>query len=763
MINLKNKKVSALGALGLSVGTAIGWGSFVVTGSSFLSKAGPLGSIIGIVVGMLIMLVLAYNYHYMMNKYPNSNGGIYTFAKNTLGGDHAFLVSWFLIITYAAILWANVSSFSLFARYIFGTTFQFGFHYSIGGYDVWLGEILLSLFFLLLFAGICLIKRNITSTIQAGLTLLFVALIIAGFIIAFIMHKGGIETYKPDFADDGSSEISQIIGVIGMMPWAFIGFESISHSSKDFKFRHKNVFKVLAISVAVTAIVYILICQLSISVFPDNYANWYEYLTDLNGSNSLTGLDAIPAFYVMHRYLGIPGLAIFVVALLAILMTSLIGNIVALSNLLQSMAEDGIFPKLFSKVDKHGNPKNTIIVITIITTIMLFFGRVLIGWVVDVNTFCGVIVYTYISVITIKQARRDAKKGREGLMAGITGLIFGAAFAISIIVQDFMKSDYLAKESIVIFILWAVLGFIYYAVLLKKDKTRMFGHSIAALFGLFVLIIYSIGSWLIKLIDTEGLDKNTIIVGIVFGVVLLIAAQAVFFFVFWVIKKREVALQDKLVLGMATMVEGRDNSTGGHIKRTSDVVRFLVEEMIKDPSLDLNATFYQSLIKAAPMHDLGKITIDDVILRKPGKFTPEEYQTMKTHSASGAVILTQILKDVTDKNFEMVAINVAHYHHERWDGKGYPQGLKGEEIPLEARIMAIADVYDALVSKRVYKDEFSFDEAYRIIIENMGKQFDPGLERYFDRARKRIENYYLELKKEQREAEASSLDNEQLV
>ena len=142
------------------------------------------------------------------------------------------------------------------------------------------------------------------------------------------------------------------------------------------------------------------------------------------------------------------------------------------------------------------------------------------------------------------------------------------------------------------------------------------------------------------------------------------------------------------------------------------------------------------------MHDLGKITIDDVILRKPGKFTPEEYQVMKTHSAAGAVILAQILKDVTDKNFEAVAINVAHYHHERWDGKGYPQGLKGEEIPLEARIMAIADVYDALVSKRVYKDEFSFETAYRIIIENMGTQFDPGLEKYFARAREKIEEYY---------------------
>ena len=108
------KSISALGAFALSIGTAIGWGSFVVTGSSFVSKAGPLGSIIGLLIGMLIMGVVAYNYSYMMKKYPDSNGGIYSFAKHTLGGDHAFLIAWFLIITYAAILWANISSFSLF-------------------------------------------------------------------------------------------------------------------------------------------------------------------------------------------------------------------------------------------------------------------------------------------------------------------------------------------------------------------------------------------------------------------------------------------------------------------------------------------------------------------------------------------------------------------------------------------------------------------------------------------------------------------------
>ena len=746
MDRLKKKKVSALGALGLSIGTAIGWGSFVVTGSSFLSKAGPLGSIIGIIIGMLIMLVLAYNYHYMMNKYPDSNGGIYTFAKNTLGGDHAFLVSWFLIITYAAILWANVSSISLFARYIFGGTFQFGFHYSIGGYDIWLGEILLSLTIFLLFVGVCLLKRNVSTSIQAGLVILFVALIIAGFIVAFIMHEGGIDTYKPDFAPTGNNEFTQIVGVVGMMPWAYIGFESISHQSKDFKFRHRNVFKIFLISVTVTALIYILICELSISVFPSEYANWYEYLTS---STSLSGLDGIPAFYVVNRYLGIFGLVMFVIALLAIILTSIIGNMLALSNLLHSMADDGIFPKPFAKLDKNDNPRNIVIAIALVTSLMLFFGRMLIGWIVDINTFCGIIVYLYISIITVNKARHDANHRGEGMLAGISGLVLGIAFMISVIFNDFVNSDYLAKESILIFVIWALLGFVYYAFLIKRDKKRMFGHSMAALFGLFVLIIYSIGSWMLKIIGNEsGVDRTEAVIGVITSTSLLIVTQIVFFVVFSTIKKREVALQDKLVLGMATMVEGRDNSTGGHIKRTSNVVRFIVEEMMKDPSLEeLNHSFYQNVTKAAPMHDLGKITIDDAILRKPGRFTPEEYEVMKTHSPEGAKILEQILKDVTDKSLEGIAINVAHYHHERWDGKGYPNGLKGDDIPLEARIMAIADVYDALVSKRVYKDEFSFDEANRIIMENMGKQFDPGLEKYFVRARSKIEKYYIESRK----------------
>ena len=209
-----------------------------------------------------------------------------------------------------------------------------------------------------------------------------------------------------------------------------------------------------------------------------------------------------------------------------------------------------------------------------------------------------------------------------------------------------------------------------------------------------------------------------------------------------------VEMHNNLILSMATMVESRDNSTGGHIKRTSEVVNILISEIQKDKDqnhLQISADFCHNIIKAAPMHDLGKIAVDDEILRKPGRFTEEEFEKMKAHAAEGARIVHEILKDTDDKAFHILAENVAHYHHERWDGSGYPEGLKGEDIPLEARIMAVADVYDALVSKRVYKDAMSFEKADSIMMESFGKHFDRQLEKYYVAARPRLEEYYSKL------------------
>ena len=201
-------------------------------------------------------------------------------------------------------------------------------------------------------------------------------------------------------------------------------------------------------------------------------------------------------------------------------------------------------------------------------------------------------------------------------------------------------------------------------------------------------------------------------------------------------------IQRKVVLSLANMVENRDDSTGGHVKRTSDVIGYIVESARRLGKYDIDDVKAEDIVRAAPMHDLGKITIENSILLKPGKLTKEEWTIMKTHSAKSGEFVKIILEDVEEKHFVDVAYNVARFHHERWDGKGYPEGRIGETIPVEARIMAIADVYDALVSKRCYKEPFSFEEASKIMLDGMGTQFDPNMYDVFLDCREELEKYY---------------------
>ena len=202
-------------------------------------------------------------------------------------------------------------------------------------------------------------------------------------------------------------------------------------------------------------------------------------------------------------------------------------------------------------------------------------------------------------------------------------------------------------------------------------------------------------------------------------------------------------MKDMLILGMADMVESRDQNTGGHIKRTSAVVNVFAARLRQDhEQFHFEKEFLKQVEKAAPMHDLGKIAIDDVVLRKLGKYTDAEYAQMKRHPAEGAKIVENILHGVEDDSFVQVAKNIALYHHEKWDGKGYPTGLSGTDIPVEARIMALADVFDALVSKRCYKDAFTYDKAFSIIEESLGEHFDPELGKAFIACRPQLEELY---------------------
>ncbi|MBR3449096.1 MAG: HD domain-containing protein [Oscillospiraceae bacterium] len=208
-------------------------------------------------------------------------------------------------------------------------------------------------------------------------------------------------------------------------------------------------------------------------------------------------------------------------------------------------------------------------------------------------------------------------------------------------------------------------------------------------------------------------------------------------------------VQNSIITGMASVVESRDNSTGGHINRTSHVVRIFAKKLLQEKAvcelLKLDHPFLHNVTKAAPMHDIGKIAVDDQILRKPGKFTDEEMAEMQKHPAEGERMLRKILNEVDDEDFVRITLNIAHYHHEHFDGTGYPEHLVGEDIPVEARIMALADVFDALVSKRCYKEPLTVDAALTIIEQSLGTQFDPMLGGVFLKCRPELASFYQNL------------------
>ncbi len=192
-------------------------------------------------------------------------------------------------------------------------------------------------------------------------------------------------------------------------------------------------------------------------------------------------------------------------------------------------------------------------------------------------------------------------------------------------------------------------------------------------------------------------------------------------------------LQNSMVSILANMVENRDKQTGRHIERTTKYIKILFEAMFERGvySDEISRLNLEEAVLSARMHDIGKIIVSDLILNKPGSLTKDEYEIMKTHALEGENIINSIIVESGDESFLQNAKLFAGYHHERWDGNGYPRGLKGTDIPLQGRIMAIVDVYDALISDRPYKKAFTHEKAIEIIKESKGSHFDPEIVNVF--------------------------------
>ena len=269
-------------------------------------------------------------------------------------------------------------------------------------------------------------------------------------------------------------------------------------------------------------------------------------------------------------------------------------------------------------------------------------------------------------------------------------------------------------------------------------------------FGRRVGTIVKVAFWVYLIAPLIAIVVQSISYGVQYIIIALIAGSV--FMYFAILKEQSEQykrqndainkLQNGLILVLADLVESRDKCTGDHIKKTAEYVDIIMKQLKEDKVYmnQLTDSFVEDVVRSAPLHDIGKIQVPDAILNKPGRLTPDEFEIIKTHTTAGKDIITSAIEMVSeeDSGYLNEARNLAYCHHEKWNGSGYPQGLAGEDIPLSARVMAVADVFDALVSKRSYKEALSFEEAMNIIKDSSGTHFDPKIVDAFVKAEPKI-------------------------
>ena len=489
---------SPLGVWAFSIGTSIGWGSFIVTCSAYLQKSGVLGTVFGLLLGMVVILVITWNLQYMIRLAPNA-GGIYTFEKSVSGKDLGFLALWFVLLTYMAILWANITSLPLFARFFLGRMFQFGFHYSIFGYEVWFGEALLSICAVVLIGLLCCRSSRLMVRIMVIAALIFAVAFTVCAVIAVVRHENTF-SYSPLYLE-GSGAFAQIVRIAVISPWAFIGFENIAHFSEEYTFPVKKVRGILISSVLVTTLLYLFVSLLSVSAYPPEYESWLAYIRDMG---NLEGIKAVPAFYAANHYLGQAGVTVLMLALFAVILTSLIGNLLALSRLLYAAGREGEMPGRLAALNRHGIPFRAIAAVVVVSVFIPFLGRTAIGWIVDVTTLGATIIYGLISHAVYRHAQSGERRAER--FTGIAGMALMVVFVLLLLIPGLLPFHAMETESYFLFIVWSVLGLVYFRILIRRDVKRVYGQRIVVWILLLVLVMFASMMWVSRATENAAND-----------------------------------------------------------------------------------------------------------------------------------------------------------------------------------------------------------------------------------------------------------------
>lgn len=452
------KELKELDIWALALGAIIGWGCFVMPGLNFLPKGGPIGSMIGLMVGAAIICVISLSYSYMIKNFPFS-GGEFVYVSNVYGKKHAFVCGWMIVLAYWSLIPLNSTALALVSRSVLpillpgkASFFMFGYLYSIAGWDVYLGEILLAWFFIILIGVINLRGVKGFGRFQSVAALLMTASVLV-VVIGILFKEHDFSNLTPGFASVSSGDIKPkgiipcIFAVLAYAPYCFVGFDSIPQAAEEYKFSHGKTKKIMIIAILTGGLIYaalVLITSIP-SPWTDTVLKNYEW----------------PTGAIIQRTLGNTGMLFIGLAMLCAVVSGINGFYMAASRLMHSMSSSKSLPRIFEKLGKNKTPKNAIIFLMIISLIAPFFGRVVLSWIVDMTCVGAAMGFTYTCACAYKYSKNKGDNSQA--IISFLGILLSLVFLVETFIPG--MPGFLSIPSFIILGIWVVLGCIMWALL----------------------------------------------------------------------------------------------------------------------------------------------------------------------------------------------------------------------------------------------------------------------------------------------------------
>ncbi|MBP0962366.1 MAG: amino acid permease [Oscillospiraceae bacterium] len=505
-IDTKKRYLSVLDVWSLSLGCMVGWGAFVMPGSTFLPVAGPAGSVIAMFAGMVIMLIIGNNFAFLMKRTPEK-GGIYSYTREAFGREHAFLSSWFLCLSYLTIVFMNGTALFVVLRTVFGDAIKSGFHYIVSGNKIYFSEVFISVIALSGAALLFITSRQLLHWFNSVLAILM-TLGVGIVAVICIPHASGV---LGDFGSSGANPAYGICSIVFLAPWAFVGFEVISFDTSRFRFPVKKSKHIIVSSIIVAALAYGSMVLVGVSSVPDGYSGWAEYISDINNLNNIR---AVPTFYAAKSIMGTPGLVIISIAAFSAVITGIIGGYRATINVLNTMADDKILSENFSK------SVFSILFVMFFSVLMALLGRNTLSWFVDLTSFGAIMAFGYTSAAAYKLASRD--NIRQVRITGFLGTAISVVFVFVQIVPRLTVMEVMGAEAFLLLSFWCLLGFVFYwRTISRGSQSEYRGMSVSGVI-LFALLVYSVFMWLGKRIVSKESVSEVRAALVSGGIVLLV-------------------------------------------------------------------------------------------------------------------------------------------------------------------------------------------------------------------------------------------------